>query len=500
LLLTGWGQPGPTDLDGDGITNGADLSALLAAWGACPTPPPATFFVGIVVLADGTPLGGAVVVTDLGGSAMTGETGEYELSLVLDTPVESVTLTAIATIGGTTYQGSTVVGTVVLGGLNEADPIVASPQPLCSGEFAWLPGVGTPGVDNQVYAFTVFDDGTGPALHVGGYFTTAGGAPANRIAKWNGSAWSPLGSGLSGGHEPCVYALTVFDDGTGPALYAGGSFALAGDVAASRIARWDGTSWSPLGSGVSGTPPFGFTSVYALTVFDDGTGPALYAGGDFTNAGGVDASRIARWDGTSWSALGSGMSGGGVQALAVFDDGTGAALYAAGGLTFAGGVSASRIARWDGTAWSPLGEGTSGPVSTLGVFDDGSAPALYAGGFFTTAAQVEANGIARWDGSTWSPLGSGMDAGVRALTVFDDGAGPALYAGGWFATAGGVAANRIARWDGTAWSPLGSGTSSVVFALSVFDDGTGPALYAGGGFAFAGGVAVNNIARWGCDD
>ena len=70
-------------------------------------------------------------------------------------------------------------------------------------------------------------------------------------------------------------------------------------------------------------------AVYALEVFDDGTGPALFAGGEFTTAGGVSANRIAKWDGTSWSALGSGL-GSYVYALEVFDDGTGTALFAGG--------------------------------------------------------------------------------------------------------------------------------------------------------------------------
>src|SRR5215212_2614337 len=48
-------------------------------------------------------------------------------------------------------------------------------------------------------------------------------------------------------------------------------------------------------------------SISAMIVFDDGSGPALYAGGAFTAAGGTNASRVARWDGTSWSALGSGI-------------------------------------------------------------------------------------------------------------------------------------------------------------------------------------------------
>jgi hypothetical protein len=167
----------------------------------------------------------------------------------------------------------------------------------------------------------------------------AGGMPANRIAKWDGAQWSGLSFGMSSG---TVLALTVFHDGTGPALYAGGAFSMAGGEPVNNIAKWDGKQWAPLGSGMS-------SQVTALTVFDDGTGAALYAGGTFTTAGGVEANRIARWDGSQWSALGSGMTGGplsGLDALTVFDDGTGAALYAGGTFTMAGDVPADRIAKW----------------------------------------------------------------------------------------------------------------------------------------------------------
>src|SRR5258705_34815 len=71
---------------------------------------------------------------------------------------------------------------------------------------SWVPTFGgAPGVDSDVVASTVFDDGGGPALYVGGFFTTAGGVAANYVAKWNGSSWSALGSGMNGS----VYALTV---------------------------------------------------------------------------------------------------------------------------------------------------------------------------------------------------------------------------------------------------------------------------------------------------
>ena len=51
-----------------------------------------------------------------------------------------------------------------------------------------------------VYALAV----SGTNLYAGGYFTTAGGVTANYIAKWDGSAWSALGSGMSGCSDPYV--------------------------------------------------------------------------------------------------------------------------------------------------------------------------------------------------------------------------------------------------------------------------------------------------------
>jgi len=72
------------------------------------------------------------------------------------------------------------------------------------------------GMDRSVLALTVFDDGTGSALYAGGLFHSAGGAMTPRIAKWNGTIWSTLGNGLTGGGlTHGVFALTVFDDGSG---------------------------------------------------------------------------------------------------------------------------------------------------------------------------------------------------------------------------------------------------------------------------------------------
>ncbi|MFG0284868.1 MAG: GC-type dockerin domain-anchored protein [Phycisphaerales bacterium JB039] len=360
-------------------------------------------------------------------------------------------------------------------------------------------GLGSGAAGRGVRGLAVFDDGGGEELFVGGWFSSAGGiSGTSRIAKWNGTRWASVGGGISGSR---VYAMTVFDDGTAPALYAGGAFSSAGGVSASNIAKWDGASWSAVGGGLD-------SDVYCLHVFDDGTGPSLYAGGVFARAGSSSANYVAKWDGASWSPLGLGVGGISdpiVFQFETFDDGSGPALYAAGDFATAGGVLVNHIAKWDGTEWSSLGGGvvpeTQYGTRSLRVFDHGSGPALFVGGRFLVAGGVDAAHIARWDGATWAAVGDGVDGvTVDCLTVYNDGSGDMLYASGDFATAGGISASNVASWDGASWSPLGAGISGGFVADStVYADGAGRALYLGGDFSSAGGSSVNYIAKWSCD-
>jgi len=107
-------------------------------------------------------------------------------------------------------------------------------------------GIGMSGYTDRasVIALTVHDDGTGASLYAGGNFLTAGGVTSNSVAKWDGTRWSPLGGGMAGGHPffgPYVFALVSFDDVTVPelnGLYAGGWFSAAGGVPADNIAKW----------------------------------------------------------------------------------------------------------------------------------------------------------------------------------------------------------------------------------------------------------------------
>lgn len=88
-----------------------------------------------------------------------------------------------------------------------------------------------------------------------------------------------------------VYTLSVFDDGSGPALNAAETFDTADGAIVNNIARWDGAAWSPLCIGVENLPG-------AMTPHDDGSGPGLVVGGlSLTSAGGFPAGGLAKWQG-----------------------------------------------------------------------------------------------------------------------------------------------------------------------------------------------------------
>jgi len=356
-------------------------------------------------------------------------------------------------------------------------------------------------LDSGVGDAIVFDSGYGPQLHVAGGFTSIGSTRADRIARWDGESWQPLGRGVGGGGTGnSINAVAAFDDGRGLALYVAGRFQRAGRTPVNNIARWDGLGWEPVGTGLGG-------DVHALVVHDDGSGPSLFAAGNFGTAGGQPATRIARWDGTNWHAVGEGVNAS-VDAMAVYDDGFGLALFAGGAFMSAGGQPAWRIAKWDGSSWSAIGTmdepGADDIVETLEVFDLGDGPELIAGGRFRNVAGESTEHIARWNGDRWTDVQGGVSHTVRSLAVFDDGGGPALFVGGDFTQVGPLpdrtSARAIARWDGQMWSPLGFGLDGGARVLLPADRQTDtPRLWVFGDFSTADEMPAGKIAWWqGC--
>lgn len=289
------------------------------------------------------------------------------------------------------------------------------------------------GLNGYAYALAV----SGTNLYVGGRFTTAGGISANNIAKWNGSSWSALGSGI--GESPYyisyVYAVAV----VGSNVFVGGSFSRAGFSTVDNIAMWNGSSWSAAGT-LSGVGLYAAREVHSLAA----AGDTLYMGGEFGRVNSIVVNRIAKREGNYWAALGIGTEGGdgsSVYALAV----SGSTVYVGGNLQSVG-PTGSNLGRWDGNNWIGLGgiSATNYRPSTKALALAGDD--LYVGGDFRNVGgsgtnRISASRVAKWNGTAWSALGSGMNESVEAFTV----SGNELFAGGRFTTAGGKPAMYIAR-------------------------------------------------------
>lgn len=354
---------------------------------------------------------------------------------------------------------------------------------------SWSP-VGTgisAGYDGAVSSFAIYND----ELYVGGYFNIAGGIAVDNVAKWNGTSWSAVDGIYGAVHAMCVY---------NGKLYAGGNFYYAGNIAVNNIARWNGTNWEDVGY------PDCY-SIKSLVVYNGD----LYAAGYFYFPNLPDGTAIAKWNGNNWTAVGPGtdLHYIVIECMEVFNG----ELYAAGAYYQIGGgglPDSYRISKWNGFTWSDVLsipasytlDGALGDILSMVAYNN----ELYiAGTFGLMIDSVSATQIAKWNGTNWRPVGTGINAEAYPLGGDSDGAtysavkslavyNGILYAGGRFDSCGTIATRNIAQWDGTNWSALAQGVNSYVNSMIAFDS----SLYVGGRFNYVNGnVPANNIAKWG---
>jgi hypothetical protein len=358
----------------------------------------------------------------------------------------------------------------------------------------WLPGPlhnQPQGINSQgvINASAIWSPATGGTfLVVAGTISTAGGVPVNGLAAWDGASWRDLGGGVDFSPQ----ALAVYNGD----LIVGGNFDFAGGVPAVNIARYDGTTWHALGQGLTGAEPPGVAFCTALAVFNGD----LIAGGHFQTAGGVTATNIARWNGTSWSAMGSGVGQpsdiiGGVNVLRVH---TNNVLYIGGFFSTAGGVGAFNIVQFNGASYAEMSLGTGGNNPSVHALHSFGNDLVVGGDFITVGVgNLFVNHVARWTpgagtSGTWGTMGaSGLGLNLDSVQAFQPFNGQ-LVAGGTFPGA-------VSAWNGSTWVNLGTNLAGGTppqdprcFTLNVFNGN----LVAAGNFTTAGGVPTTNIAQW----
>ncbi|MDP1663399.1 MAG: GC-type dockerin domain-anchored protein [Phycisphaerales bacterium] len=283
----------------------------------------------------------------------------------------------------------------------------------------------------------------GSSLFAAGSFGQVLPERVQNIGRWTGARWEGLGAGFASDYlfPPCLLA-----DGEG--VIVGGPF--VAPLSVRNVARWEAGNWVQLGDGWPGVP------VKRL---------ARWAGSVVASGG----AKIGVWNGDQWIEIAAQVNGE-VNGLLEY----GGELIAAGGFTEIDGEPLRGVARWDGTVWRPLGSGVDGVAYAACVLSgelyvstpfNGQTPGgatmmrwdgdrweavpntigSYTGFLGTYEGRLIARGISnvlRFDGSTWVALDGPADGNVLAMCEHDG----ALVLGGSFATIGGLPANAVAMY------------------------------------------------------
>jgi hypothetical protein len=333
-----------------------------------------------------------------------------------------------------------------------------------------------PNVDDTVQAFSV----SGTTLYLGGAFLNVGGAVrlhAAAVDLTTGAVrpWHPAPN------DP-VHALAASPAG----IALGGSFDALGAQLRRNLAAIDLDTgrllpWRPRPDG----------AVLTLAVARD---RRLYAGGAFTTIAGQNRDRLAAFDLathtlTSWNPGADAV----VHALAAFTDANAATtVYAGGDFTMAGGQARSHLAAIAGTTGLAVPGFTPGATSGTVLALDVNEGHVYAGGQFTMLGGAALPFLGRLDRQTgaadaaWAPT---PDAVVHAVNL----APQVLYAGGRFSTIAGsgrahvAALTLTATATATAWQP---NPDRAVFAI----DRDGPSVFLGGAFTTMAGQPRPRLA------
>lgn len=394
----------------------------------------------------------------------------------------------------------------------------------------------------SVTSLAWFNDGSGLAMYAG-VRTRIDGVPVQGLAKWDGASWSEVP-----GCPVFWPTIATHDDGSGPAIW-------ALDAGAMALAKWDGQKWTlyQLGQrplyyswrlqsallngapelvwldrladnaqvwrwdGVDGEMVAEVAGGFANDLIGDSSGffgGGVIAAGTFIEAGGVPAASVAAFDGTEWSALGTGDVGYGAPAmravLYVGDEGgdaLGRRVYVAADA--AGGRPTRGVATWDGDLWASIGPQSDWLVSVqeFAFGDLGAGERLFAGGSIRLDG-VSGGSVIGWDGQAWSVLADGMSDGNVGAMAFGavEGEDPLLYVGGSFNVIDGVEYFSVAAIDADGWVQLGlglpgqNGQVDRVDAMVIHDDGSGAALYAGGSLDSQPSSRQDAVVKWDSSD
>jgi hypothetical protein len=337
---------------------------------------------------------------------------------------------------------------------------------------------------NAVCTVVYIDTSTG-YIYIGGLFTAVGGISATNIAMWNGTSWSPIGSGRS----DKVYDILVTSSGV---IWAAGFFT-------GKCSYYSSNVWTTLN--------VGFPNGNTCFCLQSDTSGNIYIGGDFVRWYNVgvngDHRTIQCWTGTSLINLpalaGPGRNGLNGTCYGLKFNTTNGLLYICGSFTgfYQRSTTATLcyyVCSYDGNYFNimnpePVVTGTVGVNGTVKTVTTDPSGNVYFGGTFTMAGtSTMVNNVVKWTSTgyssttyvetgTWSPLGIGLNGTVNSLSFYNG----ILYAGGSFTKLGDVTTtvNYIAQYSNNNWSIISTSLNNAVESIKIDSNGK---LIVGGSF------------------
>ena len=263
----------------------------------------------------------------------------------------------------------------------------------------WMQILSTAGVSYDLGGVACMTTDNKGNLYVAGEF--------GYVAKWNDTTWSEVGGLHSSNFNDRTTAIAIDIYGN---LYAEGEFI---DSNANYFtAEFDGKAWKEIGVNSF----FGQKSMIS-----DSKGNVYFS--EYSGQKGLSGTwYINKWNGNSWSTLGSKDTindyNGYGYTFKITTDKKGN-VYAAGSFTNGTNsifIGKHYVAVWNGNVWSELGgyqkSTFNDQINSITTDSNGN---VYAAGYFTNDKGKEY--VAKWDGKTWSELGGTNQSTFNGLIM-----------------------------------------------------------------------------------
>jgi hypothetical protein len=364
-------------------------------------------------------------------------------------------------LGSALYAGSTPATSVYYGSLK----ILTVPGWVQLGSTI----LGSAAGDQLGYAVTI--NAAGDRVAVSAPYNDDGGSNtgAVRVLQWDGTAWGQMGTSILGNATPVNtlgQSLSMSDDGSILAVSS-----ITGYV---RVYEWNGTDWAQKGSDIfqtSGNPATG-AALFGISISLNASGSRLAIGAP-NGLGYSGYTRVYEWSGTSWVQLGANITSlvsGDQSGYSVALNDSGSRVVIGARFNSSGGSASGHtfVMEWDGTTWSQLGSQISGSAAgdesgySVAINSVGDRIAIGARYHDQPSSNAGNARVFEYTGTTWAQLG-GSILGAAA----DDwsGASVSLNATGDIVAVGSELADssgqnsghvRVFQYNGSSWVKVGA--------------------------------------------